>query len=49
MVWFIVTHIFSTLVEYVGIGSLSEQEKDLEILILRPYYANILSQCDSLG
>ena len=35
MVWFIITHIFSTLVAFVGIGRLSEREKDLEILILR--------------
>lgn len=35
MQWFIITHIFSTLVEFVGISRLSEREKDLEILILR--------------
>ena len=35
MVWFIIIHIFSMLVEFIGIGCLSEQEKDLEILILR--------------
>ena len=35
MIWFIITHIFSTLVELVGIGRLSKREKDLEILILR--------------
>ena len=35
MSWFIVTHIFSTLVEFVGIDRLSDREKDLEILILR--------------
>ncbi len=35
MVWFIITHIFSTLLELIGIGRLSDQEKDLEILILR--------------
>ncbi len=27
MVWFIITHIFSTLVEFVGVGHLSEREK----------------------
>ena len=35
MGWFIIAHIFSTLVGLIGIGRLSEQEKDLEILILR--------------
>lgn len=35
MVWFIITHIFSTLVEYFSIGRLSEREKDLEIHLLR--------------
>ena len=35
MVWFIITFIFSTLLEFIGIGRLSEREKDLEILILR--------------
>ena len=35
MIWFLVTHIFATLLELIGIGRLSESEKDLEILILR--------------
>jgi hypothetical protein len=35
MLWFIITHIFSTLVEFIGVGRLPEREKDLEILILR--------------
>ncbi len=35
MIWFTITHIFSTLLEFIGIGHLSEREKDLEILILR--------------
>jgi len=43
MVWFIITHIFSTLVAFVGIGRLSEREKDLEILILR-HQLNILER-----
>jgi hypothetical protein len=33
MVWFIITHILSTLVEYASIDRLSEREKELEILI----------------
>ena len=35
MIWFIITHIISTLLEWIRIGRLSDQEKDLEILILR--------------
>ena len=35
MAWFLITHIFSTLLELVGTGRLSERLKDLEILILR--------------
>ena len=35
MGWFILTHIFSTLLSFVGLGRLSEQDKDLEILLLR--------------
>jgi putative transposase len=36
MSWFIIKHIFSTLFSFVNIRRLSDQEKDLEILILRP-------------
>jgi transposase InsO family protein len=35
MIWYIVMQLFSTLLEWVRIGRLSEREKDLEILILR--------------
>jgi hypothetical protein len=35
MIWFIIAHIFSALIEFISIGRLSDQEKDLEILILR--------------
>lgn len=35
MVWVIITLIFSTLLDIVRIGRLSDQEKDLEIMILR--------------
>jgi hypothetical protein len=41
MVWFIITLIFSTLLDIVCIGRLSDQEKDLEIMILR-HQLNIL-------
>src|SRR5258706_6228505 len=35
MVWFVVVEIFSTLLEWVRLGWQSEQEKNLEILLLR--------------
>ena len=35
MVWFVISLIFSTLLELITIGHLSYREKDLEILILR--------------
>jgi putative transposase len=35
LVWFILSYLFSTLISLVSIGRLSEQEKDLEILLLR--------------
>ncbi|MFN2171454.1 MAG: hypothetical protein ACK2T4_12210 [Candidatus Promineifilaceae bacterium] len=51
MFWLAITHIFSTILELVHIGRLSEKDKDLEIMILRhqldvmtPYYAKIPSK-----
>ena len=35
MAWFILTQLFSTFIQLVRIGRLSDQEKDLEIMILR--------------
>jgi putative transposase len=35
MVWFIVMQVFSTLLEWVRLGRKTEQDKDLEILLLR--------------
>jgi hypothetical protein len=35
MAWFLITHIFATVLALIGIGRLSEREKDIEILILR--------------
>ena len=35
MGWFILKHIFSTLLAMVNVKRLSDQEKDLEILVLR--------------
>lgn len=39
MFWFALMHIFSTLIDWLRIGRLSEQEKDLEILLLRQQLA----------
>ena len=39
MFWFTLMHIFSTLIDWLQIGCLSEQEKDLEILLLRQQLA----------
>lgn len=39
MGWFILAQIFTILISVVRIGRLSEQEKDLEILILRQQLA----------
>jgi len=36
MAWFILSHLVSTVLEWFRIGRLSEPEKDLEILLLRP-------------
>jgi hypothetical protein len=35
MIWYVVMQLFSTVLEWVRIGRLSEREKDLEILVLR--------------
>ena len=35
MGWFVLTHLFSTLVVMISIGRLSELEKDLDILLIR--------------
>lgn len=39
MFWFGIMHVCSTLIDWLRIGYLSEQEKDLEILILRQQLA----------
>jgi len=39
MVWFVVMQVFSTLLEWVRVGRKTEQEKDLEILLLRRHLA----------
>ncbi len=35
MLWFIIGHLFTTLLTWLSIGRLSNQEKDLELLVLR--------------
>ena len=35
MIWSAVAHVFSTLLELIHIGRLSDLDKDLEILVLR--------------
>lgn len=35
MLWFIIAHLFTTLLVWLSIGRRSDQEKDLEILVLR--------------
>ena len=47
MGWFILSYLFSTLISLVSIGRLSEQEKDLEILLLRRQLAVLERKLDS--
>jgi len=35
MGWFILAHIFSTILSFVQVGRLSDKDKDLEVIILR--------------
>ena len=35
MVWLVVMHLFTTQLDWVKIGRLADQEKNLEILVLR--------------
>jgi putative transposase len=46
MGWFILAHLFSTLVALISIGRLSEREKDLEILLLRQRVSILLRNRD---
>lgn len=45
MGWFILAHIFSTMLMFMRIGRLSEQEKDLEILLLRHQLSILERKC----
>jgi hypothetical protein len=46
MVWSVVRQVFSTLLELIQIGRLSDQEKALEILVLRKQLAMLVQQLD---
>jgi putative transposase len=46
MGWWVVMQVLSTLIEWVRIGRLSEQEKDLEILVLRKQLAIVEQQLE---
>jgi hypothetical protein len=46
MVWSVVAQVFSTLLELIRIARLSEQDKDLEILVLRKQLAMAEAQLD---
>lgn len=45
MGWFILVHVFTTLMSLVSMGRLSEKEKDLEILVLRQQLAILQRKC----
>lgn len=49
MTWFILNHIFSTILSIVNITRLSNQEKDLEILILRQQLSILQRKHNSLN
>ena len=46
MGWFILAHIFSTMLMFMRLGRLSEQEKDLEILLLRHQLSILERKCN---
>jgi putative transposase len=46
MTWFLMMHLFSTLMEWIRIGQLSDREKDLEILLLRKQLASVERKLD---
>ena len=46
MIWFIIGHLFSTLLAWVSIGRLSNQAKDLELLVLRQQVRMLERQLD---
>jgi hypothetical protein len=46
MGWFILAYLFSTLVSFISIGSLSEREKDLNILLLSQQISILLRNRD---
>jgi len=45
MGWFILVHVFTIWMAIVSIGRLSEQEKELEIWVLRQQLTILLRKC----
>ena len=45
MGWFILVHVFTTLMSIFCIGRLSEREKDVEILVLRQHLTILQRKC----
>ncbi len=43
MVWFIISHIFSTILSLIQVSRLSDKDKDLEIIILR-HQLNVMTR-----
>ena len=43
MGWFILAHIFSTILSFVQVGRLSDKDKDLEVIIFRQIYVCVSS------
>jgi hypothetical protein len=49
MLWFIIAHLFTTLLAWLSIGRLSTQANDLEILVLRQQVRLLERQCVPLA
>ena len=43
MVWFIITHIISTILSMIQVSRLSDKDKDMEVIILR-HQLNVMTQ-----
>ena len=43
MVWFIISHIFSTILSLIQVSRLSDKDKDMEIIILR-HQLNVMTR-----
>ncbi len=49
MVWFIITHIFSTILSLIQVSRLSDKDKDMEIIILRHQFDTKSKVRESFG